>query len=277
MTKFGYGWLLAACGAIFIAGCAGPHADLPSKDGAGNASNTASRSDLMTTSDEPDGRRRARIRLELASSYFEQGQTTVALDEVKKSLLADPNYADAYNLRGLVYMRLNDLPLAEDSFKRALALNPRDADAAHNYGWLLCQQSRYPESFKYLDLAIANTGNAMSTKSLMAEGLCQMRAGMPAQAQATLERAYQLDAGNPVTAYNLAFLLLQSGENSRAQFYIRRLNNSELANAESLWLGIRIEHRLGNNQSVQQLGDQLKKRFALSRQAIAYDKGVFNE
>jgi type IV pilus assembly protein PilF len=117
----------------------------------------------------------------------------------------------------------------------------------------------------------------MSTKSLMAEGLCQMRAGMPAQAQATLERAYQLDAGNPVTAYNLAFLLLQSGENSRAQFYIRRLNNSELANAESLWLGIRIEHRLGNNQSVQQLGDQLKKRFALSRQAIAYDKGVFNE
>lgn len=278
MTKFGYGWLLAACSAIFIAGCAGSHADSPNSDSASYSSNTVNgRSDLMTTSDEPDGRRRARIRLELASGYFEQGQTNVALDEVKKSLIADPNYADAYNLRGLVYMRLNDLPLAEDSFKRALTLNPRDADVAHNYGWLLCQQSRYPESFKYLDLAITNSVNTVPTKSLMAEGLCQMRAGMPVQAEASLERAYKLDASNPVTAYNLAFLLQQRGDDSRAQFYIRRLNNSDLANAESLWLGIRIEHRLGNNQSVQQLGDQLKKRFALSREAIAYDKGAFNE
>ena len=47
----------------------------------------------MTASDEPDGRKRARIRLELAVGYFEQGQTAVALDELKQSLVADPAYA----------------------------------------------------------------------------------------------------------------------------------------------------------------------------------------
>jgi type IV pilus assembly protein PilF len=84
----------------------------------------------VTESDEPDGRRRAPLRLELASGYFEQGQTNVALDEIKQVMLIDPSFADAYNLRGLVYMRLNDIPMAEDSFRRALALNPRDADVA---------------------------------------------------------------------------------------------------------------------------------------------------
>ncbi len=42
----------------------------------------APKADLVTESDEPDGRRRARIRLELAVGYFEEGQTTIALDEL---------------------------------------------------------------------------------------------------------------------------------------------------------------------------------------------------
>ena len=127
-------WASMFCSLVLLAGCAGQQ----------NASSAASgKSDLVTESDEPESRRRARLRLELATGYFEQGQTNVALDELKQALNADPTFADAHNLRGLVYMRLNNIPLAEESFRRALVLNPRDADVAHNYGWLLCQQARY--------------------------------------------------------------------------------------------------------------------------------------
>ena len=121
-------WAFCCVGAVAISGCANP----PNVGGPAVA-----RSDVITESDEPDVRRRARLRLELAAGYFEQGQTNVALDEIKQSLVTDPTFVDAHNLRGLVYMRLNNIPLAEDSFRRALALNPRDADVAHNYGWLL--------------------------------------------------------------------------------------------------------------------------------------------
>ena len=69
---------------------------------------------------------------------------TIALDELKRALATDPTYAEAYNLRGLVYMRLDDPELAEDSFRRAMALKPRDGDILHNYGWLLCQQTPLP-------------------------------------------------------------------------------------------------------------------------------------
>ena len=70
---------------------------------------------------------------------------------------------------------------------------------------------------------------------------------------------------------------MQRGELVRAQFYIRRLNNSEYANAETLWLGIRVEQRLGDRVAMGQLADQLRKRFPQSRELAAYDKGIFDE
>ena len=233
--------------------------------------------DIVTESDEPELRKRARIRMELAVGYFEQGQTKVALDELKQVIASDPTFPDAYNLRGLIYMRLNDKRQAEDSFRRAVALNPRDADTQHNYGWFLCQEGRYPEAQRAFDVAIANPMYAGRAKTLMTQGVCQARAGRLEDAERSLSRSYELDAGNPVTGYNLARLLYQRGDYGRAQFYIRRLNNTELANAESLWLGVQVERRLNDQLAMRQLGDQLKKRFASSREAAAYDRGAFDD
>lgn len=261
-------WIPACWAIVLLAGCANQQGF----QGASGASG-----DMMTASDEPEQRKRARLRLELASGYFEQGQTTVALDEIKQSIAIDPTYASAFNLRALVYMRLNDIPLAEDSFRRALALNSRDADVAHNYAWLLCQQSRYAESFKLFTQAAVNPTYTGKAKTLMAQGVCQVRAGQLDDAEKSLKQSYEFDAGNPVTAYNLANLLYARGELTRAQFYMRRLNNSELANAETLWLGIKIERKLNHRENVQQLADQLKKRFAQSPEAAAYERGAFNE
>lgn len=259
---------LAAMGLAFLAGCAARPDGQPSAD---------SRADMVTTSDEPEARRRARVRLELAVGYFEQGQTTVALDELKQALTSDPTFAEAFNLRGLIYMRLNDMRLAEDSFRRALALNSRDPDTQHNYGWLLCQQARYNESLQAFAQVLTNATYGGRAKTLMAQGLCQARAGQLGEAERSLARAYELDAGNPITGYNLSNLLYQRGEFNRAQFYIRRLNNSEYANAESLWLGVKVERRMNNREAMLQLVDQLKKRFPQSRELVAYEKGAFDE
>lgn len=254
--------ILLLSGIMLSTGCANSQSVTSASSG---------KSDVVTESDEPENRRRARLRLELASGYFERGQINVALDELKQALVADPGFADAYNLRGLVYMRLNEVPLAEDSFRRSLTLNPRDAGTAHNYAWLLCQQARYRESFPLFIQAISNPTYGGQAKSLMAQGICQARAGLKPEAEQSLSRAYQVDAGNPVIGFNLANLLYERGEFARAQFYIRRLNNSDYANAETLWLGIRIEYRLNNREAMHQLAEQLKKRYGQSREAASYD------
>jgi type IV pilus assembly protein PilF len=251
---------------LVTAGCAGLPGPLaqPSRD-------------IMTASDEPESRRRARIRMELALGYFEQGQTNIALDEVKQVLAMDPGFPEAHNLRGLIYMRLNETRQAEDSFRRAVALNPRDSNTQHNLGWLLCQQARYDESLRVFAQVLSNPLYTGQAKTWMAQGLCQARAGRTAEAETSLAHAYELDAANPITGYNLANLLFQRGELSRSQFYIRRLNNSDLANAETLWLGVRVERRLNDRVAMAQLGEQLKKRFPQSSQTAAYARGAFDE
>jgi type IV pilus assembly protein PilF len=233
--------------------------------------------DIVTESDETSRQRRARLRMELASGYFEQGQTTVALDEIKQALVADPNNADAYSLRGLVYMRLEDAGMAEDSFRRAIAINPRDPNARHNYGWLLCQQNRYGDAAVQFTEALGVPGYTDRAKTLMTQGVCELKAGQRPQAERSLQQAYEIDAGNPVVGFNLASVLAQREEWSRAQFYIRRVNNSASASAETLWLGIKIERKLNNREATAQLGGQLQRRFPQSREATAYERGNFND
>lgn len=232
---------------------------------------------IVTPSDESEARRRARIRLELATNYFNVDQTSVALDEVKQALAADPTFSDAYNLRGLIYLRLNDFGLAEESFKRSMALRPNDPNLLHNYGWLLCQQRKFDLADQYFARALADRAYTAKPKTLMAQGLCQKEAGKLVEAEQTLFKAYEVDAGNPIVAYHISLLLYARKDFNRAQFYIRRLNNSEYATAETLWLGIKVENALADALSVRQLGDQLIKRFPDSAQLKSYQRGAFDE
>jgi type IV pilus assembly protein PilF len=261
--------LLSLIGFVGLSGCA----NTPS----GTSGTGPARGEIVTDSDESDQRKRARIRVELALGYFQQGKTNIALDEIKLAIAADPTFSDAYSLRGLVYMALNDYAFAEESFNKALSLRQKDPNVLHNLGWLKCQQAVYGSALALFEQALADPAYMGRAKTLMAQGLCQVKAGMLNEAEGSFLRSYEYDAGNPVTGYNLSRLLFQKSELSRAQFYIRRLNNTEFANAESLWLGIKVERKMGNLQAVEQLASQLDKRFSQSPEAAAYRRGAFDE
>ena len=118
-----------ACG--LLAGCAqAPIAETTKAD----AVDTGTR-----TGDVSDPRNRARIHTELASAYFERGSMGVALEELRTAISADPNYATAYSVLGLVHMDLHENAIAQRNFERALALSPNDPDINNNYGWFLCR------------------------------------------------------------------------------------------------------------------------------------------
>jgi type IV pilus assembly protein PilF len=232
-----------------------------------------------TRLDEPEARKRARLRLELAAAYFQQAQTAVALDEVEKSLLADSNYGPAYDLRGLILMRLNDLPAAQDNFLQALRLMPNAPGVLHNLAWLQCQQSRFAESFALFQQVLATPQYTEQAKTHLTLALCQIKASLVHEAEQSLTKSYALAPDNPVTTYQLALLLFNQGEAERARFYARRLNNSPAANAESLALGMQIERALGHPELALQLAQQLQKRFpqSQSREAAANSEGVLHE
>lgn len=231
-----------------------------------------------TESDQTDADRRARVRLELAGAYFSRGQFDTALDEVKLSIAANPSSSAAYNLRALIYASLGDNALAEDSFRRALQINNRDADALHNYGWYLCQRQRFDEAVNQFQQALAQPQYRDTQRTLLARGICQARAGQLMEAEGSLMRAYELDPANPGAAMNLSDVLLRRGEFSRARFYVGRVNALQATtNAQSLWLAARIEHKLGNAVGARDLGEQMRSRFPDAPEVQLYDKGRFDE
>jgi len=261
-------FLLLPLGFLSISGCSSRIVNaVASSDG----------QELMTASDEPTLRKRARIRLELATGYFELGQTSVALDELKQSIAIDPNYSEAHHLKGLAYMRLNEPKLAEFSFKRALEISPNDANVMQNIGWHLCQQLRFQEAETYFAQALSTPKYEQRAKTFRTLGLCLVKAGRFADGGHSLLSSYELDSLNPITLFNLSSALFQQGKYLGAQQYIRELNNSDLANAESLWLGIKVEHRMNNSVAMTQLASQLLKRFPKAKEINNYHRGAFDE
>ena len=263
---------------IVLQGCATTGAGQQSPVSRQAMTSSAAGRDIVTASDETEVRRRARLRLELAGAYFSRGQLTTALDEVKQAIALDGNMSAAYELRGLIYSGMNEPGLAEESYKRAIQLDARNGSVLHNYAWFLCQRQQYAEADALFARAVELPMSVQTSRTLMARGVCQMQAGQLPEAQVSLKRSYEMEPGNPVTAFNLASLFYRNGDLDRARFYIRRVNNvPELANAESLWLGIRIERKLGGRATMDELATQLRSRFPKARETTALDLGRFDD
>jgi type IV pilus assembly protein PilF len=230
------------------------------------------------TADAGDPVRRARVHLELAGLYFGRGQGDTALGEVDLALSAKPDLAEAHALRALVRASMGDVALAEESFRRAQQLAPRDGGIMHNYGWFLCQQRRYPAAESQFEGALAQPQYRDLVRTLLAQGVCQARAGRWVEAERTLSRSYELDPSNPVTAFNLGEVLLHRGELARARFYAGRINAvPEQVTAQSLWLAARIERRLGSDVAVQDLGRKLRERWPQAPETTQFDNGRFDD
>jgi len=237
----------------------------------------AGKSELSAGSVDAEARTRARVYLELAATYFADGMNSYALDAMQQSLAADNGLYEAHNLRGLIYMRMNEPALAEDGFRKALAVNAQAASVQHNYGWFLCQQGRMGEAMAMFSLALANPAYDARAKTWLTQGLCQAKAGQAADAENSLFTAFRLDPANPVVSYNLALHLFKQADYARAQALLAPLNASQWANAQTLWLGIKLARKSADGLQVTALSASLRSRFAQSPELSLLDKGVFDD
>jgi len=234
--------------------------------------------EIRTEIDKTDQDRRAGVHIELATGYMTRGQYTTALDEIKQALQVKPGMHEAVNLRNLVYAAMGETAMAEEGFKRALVNAPQDPDAAHNYGWFLCQQGRIPQAIGLFDQALAQPSYRGQARTLLARGVCEARGGQLDKAEHSLSSAFELEPGNPGIQLNLAEVLYREQQYERARFYVRRVNaQAELVNASSLWLELRIERKLGNPAGADEIGRQMRQRFPEANQTRQLKDGRFDD
>ena len=252
--------------ALIVAGCA--------KDSAVTQGPELETGQIIGEVGEP--RNRARLHTELAALYYSRGNMGVALDELRIAASADSNYAPTYSMFGLVYMDLRERGLAEENFQRALKLSPNDPDINHNYGWYLCQTDREQQSVEYFLRAIRNPLYQKPWRSYSAAGACLLRIGKVEEAEAMVQQALKINARDPRANLQMGEIRYRQGAYDEAQRWLRRFGEVSPPTAASLWLGVRIENKLGQRMNEASLAAQLRRRFPGSPEYQKLQRGEYD-
>jgi len=101
----------------------------------------------------------AQLQLELGVAYMEQGHLDLAMVNLKKSLLADPDNPEALYALALLYLRSGNEDEAEQSFLQAMRERKSYPEAQNGYGVLLCRQGRQQEAAAYFEMAMHDPDN----------------------------------------------------------------------------------------------------------------------
>lgn len=218
---------------------------------------------------------RARIHTELGAAYYGAGQMSVAVQELKEAISADPDYAPAYAEIALVYMTLKEDVLAQQSFERALKIDPTDSSVNNNYGLFLCQRKREKDAMKYFATALKNPLYARPENAYTNSGVCAHLQGDDVKAEELLRKALALQPNQPQALYQLADIAFKRNDLTTARTLLNRHMQVSTPSVDALWLGVRIEQRLGNRTALASYGAQLNNRYPGAPQTRAYNEGRF--
>jgi type IV pilus assembly protein PilF len=224
-----------------------------------------------------DPKYRAKIHTELAAAYYQAGNMAVALEETRIALEADPESVQALSVRGLVHAQLKENAKAEDDFRRALKIAPKNPDVNNNYGWFLCDIGQPRQSIQYFLNALKDPLYETPEVAYANAGSCAMKAGDLDGAQNYLLEALRLSRTSaPATRSKLAELLYQRGNLDEAKVYLgEAIKAMEPPSAEALWLAVRLERKLGNKAGEGNYASQLRGRYPTSKEYQAFLKGNF--
>ncbi len=205
----------------------------------------------------------ARIHTELAAQYYQRKQFGVALEELETALQAEPGYAPAFNLRGLVRMELHEYQKADEDFRQSLRLDSSDSEAHNNYGWFLCQRGKEADAIEHFMAALKNPLYQTPEKAYLNAGMCSRKSGNIKDAEEFLKKALRIQPDMPEALLTLADLNFANTDYAGAKSYFMRFSQSNTSplTAENLWLAVRIERKLGDRKAEERYAAELRQRF----------------
>jgi type IV pilus assembly protein PilF len=220
-----------------------------------------------------DAAQRARAHTKLGMAYVSEGRFNVALAEARMAIASDSSYPLAYNLMAIVQMALRDFRQAEEYFGQALRLAPGDPEINNNFGWFLCKTERPRQSLPYFEAAARNSLNVMPTKPLTNAGMCAVQGKDDAAAEGFFQRALAADSANGDAHMALADIRYRSGQYREARAHLSEMQKVAEPTAESTWLGIRVERKLGNREDEARHTSLLRRKFRDSEEYKKYVQG----
>lgn len=208
-----------------------------------------------------DDEKASAINVQLGIGYLQQNNFELASQKLNKALKQNPDSASAHNAFGILQERLSQKDKAEYHYKRATKLDPKNSEAANNYGAFLCRNNREADSEEYFLKALKNPLYKTPEFAYANAAICLLRIEQRDRARDYLQKALAARSNFSTALIALARVEFEENNFSEAKLYIDRFHRVAEPTANSLWLAIRTELQMDANRDVDELSQKLKTNF----------------
>ena len=215
---------------------------------------------------QTDGEAASNINTELGIGYLQQNNFELASEKLKKALSYNPKHVKANYTYAVLQDRLGQNDLAEYHYKIATEIDPKNSEAANNYGAFLCRNQREAESEQYFLDAMKNPLYKTPEYALTNAAICLLKIDQTEKAREYLGRALAARSDFAPALFNMAKLYFSDADYEQARTYVDRYHLVARASAASLWLAIRAALELDSDSDVTELAQRLEKDYPDSRE-----------
>ncbi|MGJ8669051.1 MAG: type IV pilus biogenesis/stability protein PilW [Oceanococcus sp.] len=208
---------------------------------------------------KPDLQEAARLNTQLGLNYMQQGNYELALSKLQKALEQDDSNADTHWGLALAHERFKEFQKAEDYFRVALKLAPKDAGIRASYGQYLCSRDDLEGAMASFDKALSMPRYLTPEVALTNAGSCYRQNNQRVPAEQKFRRALEYNPRYSRALMQLADMSFEGGDYLRSRAFIQRVESVGAESADSLLLGLRTEYALGDQRAVRRYANALRE------------------
>jgi len=212
----------------------------------------------------------AQYNAQLGAQYLQRGELDQAREKLLKALDQDDNNSLAHATYANLQFRIGEPDTADEHFKRALRLDPDEAEYRNSYGIYLCGVGKYDGASKQFRAAADNPYYRTPEFALDNAGLCMLDADRLSDAESFLREALRVNPKFANAYLHMADLMHRKQRLTVADAYFQRYNAYGSESAESLLLGLQIKRDAGDLEAAESYASQLLNQFPASEQAGEY-------
>lgn len=135
----------------------------------------------------------ARLYLNLGNTYYEKGEIEKAIEQYRKSIEMNQNYAVAYGNIGSAYLNKGDRERAEEYLVKAIELRKEYPIAHYNLGIIYLQKGRIREAMEELEVSTEQLPQFYQAWNML--GRVRLKAGDVVGARNAFERSVAILPG----------------------------------------------------------------------------------